>query len=142
MSKQKDNIDFQIKAVELLDSEIHTPQIQLPQKIDFIFDISLEQRFSLEKDLIIVVCSIKTFRPDTPEQTLGFIKSSCIFEVKELGKFIKNKNEVKLSKDFITTINSVSISTTRGLMFSVFRGTFLHSAVLPLINPSQYKLNK
>jgi uncharacterized protein YbbC (DUF1343 family) len=36
-------------------------------------------------------------------------------------------------------LNSISLSTTRGAMFSTFKGTFLHGAVLPIIDPKQFQ---
>ena len=49
------------------------------------------------------------------------------------------KKKIDIPENFIITINSVALSTTRGLMFSLFKGTFLQGAILPLLDPSQYK---
>ena len=34
-------------------------------------------------------------------------------------------------------LNSISISTTRGVMYAAFRGTFLQHAILPIVDPRQ-----
>jgi len=36
--------------------------------------------------------------------------------------------------DVILDINELAISTTRGSLFSFLKGTYLHNAILPIIN--------
>jgi len=54
-----------------------------------------------------------------------------------MNKYIEGK-DINLPSEFITTINSLSLSTSRGILFMLFRGTFLHSAILPIIDSSDY----
>jgi hypothetical protein len=35
-------------------------------------------------------------------------------------------------------INSISMDTLRGIMFSKFMGTYLHNAILPIIDSEQF----
>lgn len=137
--KKEENIEFQLINIEILESEIKAPKESLPSNIVFSFDITLEQRFNIERELIYVICDITTFPQDNPEQKLGKYRSSCIFKVNDLNKYITENKKVNLPENFIVTINSVAISTTRGLIFSLFKGTFLQAAILPLLDPSQYK---
>jgi hypothetical protein len=51
-------------------------------------------------------------------------------------------NEVKLPSDIIIAMNSISISTIRGIMFSTFKGTYLHNAFLPVIDPKSFNVDK
>lgn len=138
-SKEEENIEFQLTNIEILESEIKTPKEPLVNNIVFSFDIALEQRFNVEQELIFVICDITIFPQDNPEQKLGKYRSSCIFKVNNLSKYIAENKKINLSENFIVTLNSVALSTTRGLMFSLFKGTFLQGAILPLLDPSQYK---
>ena len=61
------------------------------------------------------------------------IKSSSRYFLNKLLDWISISEPLDI---FISTLNSISISTTRGMMFSAFRGTFLHNAILPLIDPA------
>lgn len=141
-SKKEEKIEFQLTNIEILESEIKAPSEPLPNNIIFSFDIALEQRFNVEQELIFVICDITTFPQENSEQKLGKYRSSCIFKVKNLKEYIAENKKINLSENFIITINSVALSTTRGLMFSFFKGTFLHGAILPLLDPSQYKKDK
>ncbi len=137
--KREKNVEFQLVNIEILESEIKAPKTPLPNNVIFSFAIAIEQRFNIEKGLIFVICNISTFTQDNPKQILGKYRSNCIFKVKNLNKYITEDKKINLSKEFITTINSAALSTTRGLMFSLFKGTFLQGAILPLLTPSQYK---
>lgn len=138
-SKKEENIEFQLINIEILGSEIKSPKEPLPNNTVFSFDIALEQRFNVEQELIFVICDITTFPQENPEQKFGNYRSSCVFKVNDLSKYITENKKINLSENFTTTINSVAISTTRGLMFSMFKGTFLQGAILPLLDPNQYK---
>ena len=63
------------------------------------------------------------------------------FEFENLASFVVDK-EVKLPSDIIIAINSISISTIRGIMFSTFKGTYLHNAFLPVIDPKAFNIEK
>ena len=53
--------------------------------------------------------------------------------------FNKQHTLVDLPQEFITLLNSIALSTTRGVMFSQFRGTVLHNAILPIIAPAKFE---
>ena len=55
---------------------------------------------------------------------------------KEVVTIIEEKN-FKLTEELKDVLNSISISTTRGVMFSTFKGTYLHNALLPVVDARQ-----
>jgi hypothetical protein len=137
--KAVENIEFQLVNIEILESHIAFPVQPIPENPIFNFDVSLVQRVNPDKELIVVVCDISTILKNNIDYKLGKYSASYSFRVKELKKFMTEDKKFNLSDSFILTINSVAISTTRGLMFSSFKGTFLHEAILPLIDPNQFK---
>lgn len=138
-SKKQENIEFQLVNIEILESEIKAPKEPLPNNVIFSFDIELEQRFNVEQELIYLICDITTFPHNQIDQKLGKLRSNCIFKVNDLSKYVTKNQTIILPENIIITLNSVSISTTRGLMYSLFKGTFLHGAILPLLDTSHYK---
>lgn len=138
-SKKQENIEFQLVNIEILESEIKAPKEPLPNNVIFSFDIELEQRFNVEQELIYLICDITTFPHNQIDQKLGKFRSNCIFKVNDLSKYVTKNQTIILPENIIITLNSVSISTTRGLMYSLFKGTFLHGAILPLLDTSHYK---
>ena len=69
------------------------------------------------------------------------IKVSCVFELQEVTPFVSDETgEVELANRLIVSINSVAISTVRGILFSELKGTFLHGVNLPLVDPAHFKV--
>jgi hypothetical protein len=128
-------VSFQLKGIELLDFCFNHPKKQIPAQMVFNFDIKLEHKIIADNNFIAVVVTID-INNDKRDIRLGSIMVSCIFEIPELKEYIDRKNNApKLPEEYLTTINSISISTVRGVMFSQFRGTFLHNAILPVVDP-------
>ncbi|WP_157963178.1 hypothetical protein [Algoriphagus litoralis] len=127
--------------MEILDSCLNAPSSPLPQNPKFQFDLAIEHRINLENNLVIVICKVG-IRNESKETLFGELRGSCIFFVEKLKDYFDTEtNKLSLPDDFVVTLNSVTISSMRGLMFSFFRGTFLHQAVLPIIDPKSFEKN-
>ena len=137
MAKQKFN--FQLRNIDVVDVFQKNPEKPIPKECQFNFDINIQQRISGEEKLIIVAPTI-SIRINNGNEVCGRFKANIFFDVQNLDDFKDtDTNNFDIPEPFITTLNSISISTSRGLMFSAFKGTFLHSAILPVINPGDFK---
>lgn len=135
-------LSFKIVAIEIMESILNQPHIPILEENIFQFDISSEQRIHAADGHIIVICTITIFN-DIRDQQLARSKSSCIFAVNDLVRYTDKKSDtINLPEDFRVNLNSIAISTSRGILYSFLRGTYLHNAILPIVNPSSFKLNK
>ena len=136
-------VSFQLKGIELLDFCFNHPKELIPAQIVFNFEIKIEHKILADNNFVAVVVSIDIYNDQRRDIKLGSIMVSCIFEIPELKDYIDPKNNAPmLPEEFLITINSISISTVRGVMFSQFRGTFLHSAILPVVDPKSFVSQK
>ena len=136
------NVNFQIKGIELLEINLKHPQIPLELERTYNFNINIEQRINNEEKLVVVVTSVDVIYEED-QQSHASIKTSCIFLVENFQDFIvANTNQVNLPDQFVITLNSISLSTTRGIMFSGFKGTFMHNVYMPIVNPSSFNMAK
>lgn len=133
-------VEMQIRGIELLNGswnlhENHNTTITN-------FNINVESRADAPNKLLFVIVHID-IKNDDQSLVLGALSVSCIFEIANFDEVIKIESDGKLiiPQPLIDTLNSISISTTRGVMFSTFKGTFLHGAVLPIIDPKQLQIN-
>jgi len=139
---EKVNVNFQIKGIELLEINLKHIQIPLNPERVYNFSITIEQRINNEEKLVSVITSIDVIH-EQDQQCHASIKTSVIFLIGNLQDFITpNTSQVTLPDQFIVTLNSISLSTTRGIMFSSFKGTFMHNAFLPIINPVDFVTKK
>lgn len=135
-------INFQLKGIELLEACLNHPKQTIPDLKVFHFDMKLEHKLNIENKIIAVVIYVDLFNVQR-DVKLGSITSSCIFEIANFTDFLDLKtNNVNLPDDFLITINSITISTARGIMFNQFKGTFLHNAILPIVDPKSFIVQK
>jgi hypothetical protein len=135
---QAEKINFQLRAIELLDFTLNHPGHLLQELSTFHFDLNIEHKINTDKKVIFVVNNIQILN-ESRDFNLGSIKVNCAFEIENLMDFVDSKkNTLNLPDQTIIMLNSITISTTRGIMFSQFKGTFLHHAYLPIIDPQSF----
>ena len=133
---QKEEIKFQIKGIELLDLNVVYPKIPLNREVIFKFNINVEIKIDNDNSLIMAIVSVDILDNENVDK-YGSVKVNCVYGVENLSSFINPEtNKADLPNQFVTSINSISISTVRGVMYNQFRGTFLHGALLPIIDPN------
>ena len=64
-------------------------------------------------------------------------KIACVYHVENLDQYVDQSGKLELPLQYITMFNSISISTCRGVLYTLFIGTPLHSVILPVINPQE-----
>ncbi|HVA98726.1 MAG TPA: hypothetical protein VNG53_07505 [Bacteroidia bacterium] len=133
-------VDMQIKAIELLNSSLTLPANPNKPITNFNFNIRVESRVDSAKKLIFVIVHIE-IKNDDLSIVLGSLSVSCIFEITNFDAVIKieTNGKIDIPQKLIETLNIISLSTTRGIMFSAFKGTFLHGAIMPIIDPKQFQ---
>jgi hypothetical protein len=135
---QAEKINFQLRAIELLDFNLNHPGHLLQELSTFHFDLNIEHKINTDKKVIFVVNDIQILN-ESRTFNLGSIKVNCAFEIENLMDFVDSKkNTLNLPDQISNMLNSITISTTRGIMFSQFKGTFLHNAYLPVIDPQSF----
>lgn len=139
---KKSKVNYRLKTIEIIEEKLECPATPDSQIKHFHFKINIGHKIVKEKKSIIVLVEV-LISPREGEKQFGSIKVANIFEIENLDSFNVNKtNSFKFSPEFETEINSISISTIRGIMYTRFGGTFLNKAILPIISPKDLKLLK
>lgn len=135
--------DFQLKSIELLKSFIAMPSIAEISITDFNFNINLESKADSENKILFVIVSVE-IKSTGQNHVLGSLAASCIYSIPDFDDVIKIEEDGKLNipEDLAEILNSISISTVRGIMFSSFKGTFLHNAFLPIVDSKSFRVKK
>lgn len=137
MSQPKE-IRFRIKEIAILESTLYHTAITLPQETVFDYDINIEHRINSSQGLLDILCRV-TISTNQKEHKAGSITTVCVFEVLNAAEIMQGENGLNLPEHFLITLNSITLSTTRGVMFAQFRGTYLHNAVLPVLDPKGFR---
>ncbi|MFV5702793.1 hypothetical protein ACM55F_13055 [Flavobacterium sp. XS2P12] len=134
------NINFRLKNIEIAQSSLTAIDYALPDDVIFKFNINIEHLVNIDQNLIVIKPIVAIFVEDE-KSILANLSVNLVFEIEDLASFAIEK-EVKLPSDIIIAMNSISISTLRGIMFSTLKGTYLHNAILPVIDPKSFHVNK
>lgn len=139
--KQSEPVNFHIKGIDILDSCLNHPKAILPEINKFRFDLKLEHKVNIDIKFIAVVVYIEVF-DEKHEIRYGSLTISCNYGIENFDNFVDAKRNLILPDEFLIALNSISLSTARGIMFSQFKGTFLHTACLPIVDPKVFVLQK
>lgn len=133
---------LRMKGVELLKTQINPPVAEFSAK-EFQFNITLETRFDVVQKIAFIITTADV-KADSKPELLGIVSSACIFGIDNFDEVFKKITDDKIDApdEIMYILISISISTMRGVMFEQFRGTYLHGAVLPIIDPKQFKFGQ
>lgn len=126
------NIAFSIKGIELANSSMTAPP-EGGSVSQFNFDLQFRALADPKENLVIVFADVVV---KDAERNLQLGKYSALFRygVDDLGRWTTSEQQHELPKPLLTTLLGISVSTLRGMMFEAYRGTFLHAAVLPVVD--------
>lgn len=133
-------VDLQLKSIELLKGSISLPSVPEVSLNNFNFNISLESKADATNKILFVIVSVE-IRSEDQNHVLGSLAVSCIYSIVNFDEVVKIEADGKLDipQPLVEILNSISISTTRGVMFSTFKGTFLHNSFLPIVDPRSFQ---
>jgi len=132
-------LKLSIKRVELIKSQIN-PVVPNFHAKEFQFTLHLETRLDPTQRLVFVTTSADVKADNKPEM-LASVSSACIYGVENFDEVFKKSGDMYdiVDDQLMFPLLSISISTLRGIMFEQFRGTYLHQAYVPIIDPKQFK---
>ena len=134
-------LTFQITAVELANCTFNKFEGILPPEILFSFAISLQTGIEIPKKLVVTTVSVAIQNHDN-SITYATAAVQCAFTITNFEEVFTIENGIVVldekAKEISLRLNTIAISTTRGFLSHLFKGTFLSNAVLPIINPTQF----
>lgn len=132
------NVNFQLKGIELLDINLKHPQVQLSEERTYDFNVNIQHLINHEEKRVVVNTTVEAIHREG-QSAHAFIKTKCVFFIENFSDFIvENTNEVNFPQQFIVTLNTIALSTTRGIMYCHFKGTFMHDVLLPIVDPMDF----
>jgi len=136
-TKKQNIISLGIKGIEITNQSIILPADLPPILEDFAFDMTIEYRLAPPDKVLLAALSIALIDSrnpgNIPVATLGITFAYIIDNFNDIFPSTNKQSEVP--QELTEIVNSISISTCRGILFSQFRGTFLNGVVLPILDP-------
>lgn len=141
MDKQTIKADLQFAAIEILERSIALPENMTEAPVNFNFNINVTMQINESDSVVIPRVSITVNEKQGGVQ-FGKIVVNNVIKIANLNDFlIKENGNNAINQELVKKLSETAISTTRGVMWDSFRGTFLHGALLPVIDTSQGELS-
>jgi hypothetical protein len=134
---------------KIIPSKIHLTNIKTEKENTILFDGKLDVKptydikvahsmmHNLEKELVKIrlFLDVNAVVDDKPINQGGNYEIDFFFKIEDLKDHYQINNEKPLfSGLFVTTLLAISYSTLRGMMFTLWKETYLKSVILPVIN--------
>ena len=137
MSEIQKQVKFRLIGIEILDKHYKNPIIPDLKFENFQFNIKLEASVNAGLKSINLISNIEILSENITI-VLAAISINFVYELINFDEIILIENNGLLLPDSLSeTLNSLSYSTARGIVFSEFKGTFLQNVILPIIDPKQ-----
>jgi hypothetical protein len=133
---EQTNYSIKFYGIEIVEKFLSKPiNIGIPSQIDeFIFNIGVKVTTDPNSELIVIYINVNITK-DGEEGLLGAISVGCSFKIEHFNQFILANEEgiLTIPEKLEIPLRAMSLSTARGVLFSEFKGTFLHNAILPIV---------
>lgn len=140
--ERKLNIDFGIKEISTLKFSLNN----IPGGIDITkeniqFQIMPRSFINYENNIIGFEIAVNIFLEKNGRDNICELITRSSFEVSNLKEFVplEKKDTPDLPMNFMQTLLSISLSTTRGILIAKTEGSILNGICLPILNPTSFK---
>lgn len=135
MSAPNSPYKYGLAFVELNEAHIQAIPTQGGSIPGFNFTIKVENGVDPEKSYVLSRVTVHVM-PQKSETILGKLTATIGYSVSDFATVAKKdeQGQVNVPAELLATLNGIAISTTRGILFGVLKGTPLHGAYLPLVD--------
>lgn len=135
MSDTKPPYRYAINRIELRESHIHPVPAQDEVASGMNFNVNLENAVHEESGSVLCIVTV-LIQTQKSAVAVGKLSALVSFSIEDYNTLIQKNDQglAVIPPELLATLNGIAISTTRGIMFGVFKGTPLHGAVLPLLD--------
>lgn len=122
-------------GIEIVSKLLSERPKELTRNPIFTFEIKVENRVRAQDNLVFAIVDIKITEADKPDVILAKITTNCVFAIENFKDVIQLQNNglYHIPPNLDAILRPVAISTTRGILYSEYRGTYLDSAIMPII---------
>lgn len=130
------NASFSIVNLEVLQS--HADGRLLSELItEFNFKLEAQIKLDPDRNLAISIVDV-VITPFGQDAIVGAYTAAVFFEIQNFDDILRPEGQlIEIPDVLVGSLNSIAISTIRGMMFEAFKGTILHSAILPVVDIQQ-----
>ena len=129
------NKDYKVRidGIEIIEKALYI--FSAEENDNYKFKVITESVVDRTKKIIVVFVLINVVKEKDVNESIAKLVVAMGFGIEDFEKALKtNKlNVFKIPSELENFLKGIAISTIRGIMYSEFRGTAIHKAILPII---------
>jgi len=133
MSNQ--SLAYRIGGIDVISCHLAEPTAAFSANQKMNFNLQLKHQVLEADQAVAVVCTIRT-TSETDGIEMANFTGRMTFAVDALTR--NEQGQVSLPAELLSSLNGITVSTMRGVMWATFKGTYAHRAVLPVIHPEGF----
>lgn len=133
MSNQ--SLPYRIGGIDVISCQLAEPTAAFASNQKMNFNLQLKHQVLEADQAVAVLCTIRTTSEASGTEIANFT-GRMTFAVDEMTR--NEQGQVSLSAELMSSLNGITVSTMRGVMWATFKGTYAHRAVLPVIHPEGF----
>jgi len=140
--EKKININFGIKEISTLKFSLNNvPGVADITKGDVQFQIVPRSFINYEYSIVGFEIAVNISFEKNGRNNICELITRSSFEVNNLQEFVppEKKDNPDLPMNFMQTLLSISLSTTRGILAAKTEGSILSGICMPILNPTSFK---
>src|SRR5215211_9112212 len=128
-------LNMRLHGIEIIEKALLRGAVQ--ENETFTFAISAQSFNDPSKEIIVIFTRV-IISKETVGERIGTITVAVGFYIENFNTHFKQaeNDQIRIPDEVEIMLRSMALSTTRGVMFSEFKGTQLHKAFLPIIIPN------
>jgi hypothetical protein len=137
-------INLALKSIEEIEYFIKKPATPVKPDNEFYFEIFMNQRISPNKSILVNNCVILIFDNKEKSELVCRLSTDFFFHVQNLENYaiVDEHKRLSISSTLLLNVNSVTMSTSRGILFGRNSGTYLKNFNLPLMDVSKMQIKE
>ena len=140
--QKKIGINFGIKEIKTIRFSFNDiPESDSIKANEAQYQILPASFFNYEENIVGFDIILTMYIQGKPKRKVCELITRLSFAVNNLKEIVPedDKNTPKLPDQFMQTLLSISLSTTRGILFAKTEGSTLNKYYLPILNPANFK---
>lgn len=127
------DLGYKLHGIEIIESMVAQKPIGF-LGTSYGFNINAETRVRPSDNVVIVFVDVQICEDHKRDVILGKLKTGIGFTIHNFSDIIIKKDDrYVIPQEIEINLRMIAISTTRGILFSHVKGTYLANSLLPLI---------
>lgn len=137
MAKKDSLIQYWLEDIKILKFTLSEIEGLDLKKDNIELVLNLTGGLNTDKNYVEVTTEVQIYKEGENNEDIAELKVKTVFAIQN-ADILNENGELYLPKNLLVAFNSISISTTRGILFTKFQGTSIDNFILPLVDPKKF----